>query len=245
VRSEFAAAARGMAPLEPPIRSTLLDKTAAFLSKLTASNADLAGAAPTSSTLVSIKPVNDQGACTDSDGDQDDDAPPHVEMDIACGVLDLQNKAAEAAATALLADNVGLSDSDTTSETDDDFLTTPTTEVHVCMQAKTHHPECMAQTRKEKNDGETSGTHRQVGKSCMQGKLESLASHKCNQPGKRPCSHISVAVDATAASNALGTAEPAQFQEHRKALIEEIPDGARPLCERCTSVEDTVTRIGT
>lgn len=93
-------------PTSPPLTSPLLARAAAFLPDLAAANEALAaavaaGAPPSAFDVEAV-----------------DDGAPHVEMEVACGVVDLKDAAALAAAEAALAaggGGVGVGEAATTS----------------------------------------------------------------------------------------------------------------------------------
>lgn len=88
-------------------QSTVLQQLQQFLPQLQSANADLAHH-PLTEPAVSIVDVHEESACSSSGSDSDEDSsqaksPEHVQMDIACGVLDLHDEAAISAAEAALA----------------------------------------------------------------------------------------------------------------------------------------------
>lgn len=124
MRSELAAK---KPKIEPTARSPLLSRMAAFLPTMQAANADLECTAPTTDAFVleeqqedadrtngiiqcqsssdDSPDEQDEPSCRDlSQGDCQKEAAPRIEMDLMCGVLDLQNKAACSAAEATLQD---------------------------------------------------------------------------------------------------------------------------------------------
>ena len=91
------AAASRPAALPEPERSSLLARATAFLPQLAAANARLPGTAGANDS-IHVEPADH---ASDTDGDSsDDNAGPRIEMDLACGVLELHDAAARAAAEA-------------------------------------------------------------------------------------------------------------------------------------------------
>lgn len=99
-RVATAAASARPAALAAPERSSLLARATAFLPQLAAANAQLA---TTQGAEDSIH-VEEASNAVDNVGDKSaDEGGPRIEMDLACGVLELQDAAARAAAEAAAA----------------------------------------------------------------------------------------------------------------------------------------------
>jgi hypothetical protein len=230
-RTKIATAARTKPSLEPPVRSALLDRAATFLSTMS-SNANLADTAPGSSNFVSIQPVEDKHVHSDSDRDAEECGAPHVQMDIACGILDLHDKAAETAAAASLAENACLSASDTSSADDDDLVITPS----VDEECQVHAQPRMASTcikKPRRNDHVPPGSlgsesafdqsmARPEVKSCAANRHEPSTSRIGTQPYNRARPHSTVTGESTARAVAAK-----QSGNVPNSLIEELPDSAR------------------